>query len=376
LAEDAVRAARDVDDLWNVLVNWTITSLAATHCGRLRKGLEEAQALVQLSTELSAPTFACWGERHCGQAYMYLGDAGAGPKLARALALAESIDDTFNLACTQTSQGHLQVSLGHDHDGDEILEAGNSKLEALGFGRMCVNNRAVLAEVALRRGDLHAARSHLQACTWRLPRRPDPEGVPILRAEARMARVDGSCSRHGLACDGLEQAAGAGHRLWAIDLLDLVAISSADLGRHAEAARLLGAAESQRETTGYRRWAPARDELAPVLMAVQAALGPQAFDQAMSEGRALRLAEAVAYARRGRGSHSRSVSGWDSLTPTERRVVGLVAKHLTNAEIAHQLFVYTATVKSHLTRVFAKLGVADRHQLTEMSAVHMIAGHP
>ena len=105
-------------------------------------------------------------------------------------------------------------------------------------------------------------------------------------------------------------------------------------------------------------------------------MGPEAFDQAKSEGRALTLAEAVAYARRGRGSHSRSVSGWDSLTPTERRVVALVAQRLTNAEITHQLFVSTATVKSHLTRVFAKLGVADRHRLTEMSAVHMTAGHP
>jgi DNA-binding CsgD family transcriptional regulator len=103
---------------------------------------------------------------------------------------------------------------------------------------------------------------------------------------------------------------------------------------------------------------------------------PEGFDQAKSEGRALSLAEAVAYAGRGRGSHRRSVSGWDRLTPTERRVVGLVAKHLTNAEIAHQLFVSTATVKSHLTRVFAKLGVADRHHLTEMSAVHLTEGHP
>ena len=92
---------------------------------------------------------------------------------------------------------------------------------------MCVNNRAVLAEVALRRGDLHSARRHLDACTWRLPRTPDPEGVPVLRAEARLARADGDWSRsHALACDGLEQAAGAGHRVWAIDLLELVALTS------------------------------------------------------------------------------------------------------------------------------------------------------
>ena len=292
---------------------------------------------------------------------------------ARARALAESIDDPFNLACADTGLGHLQVSLGQDDDGYEILEAGNSKLEAFGFGRMCVNNRAVLAEVALRRGDLHSARRHLDACTWRLPRKPDPEGVPVLRAEARLARADGSWPRaHGLACDGLEEAAGAGHLVWAIDLLELVAITGlrpraprrggpAPGGRRVPSGKPRGTAAGPRlGTSSPRCW-----------RRVQAALGQEAFDQAISEGRALTFAEAVAYARRGRGSHSRSVSGWDSLTPTERRVVSLVAKHLSNAEIADQLFVSTVTVKSHLTRVFAKLGVPDRHQLAEIAAVHM-----
>jgi len=109
-------------------------------------------------------------------------------------------------------------------------------------------------------------------------------------------------------------------------------------------------------------------------VAVRTAAGQEAFEQAMSEGRRLSLEEAVAYARRGRGSHSRSVSGWDSLTPTERRVVSLVAAHLTNAEIADQLFVSTGTVKSHLTRVFAKLRVADRRQLAKMATAHPMAG--
>jgi len=361
--------------VWGLLSARTISSIAATCSGHLSRGLEEAEALLQLSAELSAETFACWGERHCAEAYMYLGDAGAAGAFARARAIAESIDDAFNLACADVGLGHLQVSLGQDDHGYETLAAGNSTLEALGLGRMCVNNRAVLAEVALRRGDLHAARCHLHASTWRLPRKPDPEGVPTLRAEARLARAEGYLQRsHGLACDGLDAAASAGHRLWAVDLLELVAITSADRGHAVEAVRLLGAADSQREVTGYARWAPARAELAPVLVAVQTALGREAFEQAMTEGRRLSLEEAVAYARRGRGSHSRAISGWDSLTPTECRVVSLVAKHLTNAEIADQLFVSTGTVKSHLTRVFDKLGVADRRRLAEIAPAHLTAG--
>jgi hypothetical protein len=162
---------------------------------------------------------------------MYLGGAGALSAFARARALAESIDDTFNLACAQTGQGHLQVSLGQDDDGYELLEAGNLKLEALGFARTCVNNRAVLAEAAIRRGDLSSARRHLDASSWRLPRVIEPAGAPVFRAEARLARAAGEPARaHGLACDGLAAAFEGGHVLWAIDLVELVAITCADLG--------------------------------------------------------------------------------------------------------------------------------------------------
>ena len=46
-----------------------------------------------------------------------------------------------------------------------------------------------------------------------------------------------------------------------------------DLGKHVEAARLLGAAERQRELTGYVRPAQEEADLAPVLRGVAATLG-------------------------------------------------------------------------------------------------------
>ncbi|MER7206691.1 response regulator transcription factor [Streptosporangium sp. NPDC000239] len=50
----------------------------------------------------------------------------------------------------------------------------------------------------------------------------------------------------------------------------------------------------------------------------------------------------------------------ETLSPREAEVLALVAEGLTNAEIGRALFISETTVKTHLLRVFGKLGVSDR----------------
>ena len=52
------------------------------------------------------------------------------------------------------------------------------------------------------------------------------------------------------------------------------------------------------------------------------------------------------------------------LTAAEQEVARLAAAGLTNAEISENLFVSVNTVKTHLARVYAKLKVTSRRQLT------------
>ncbi len=52
----------------------------------------------------------------------------------------------------------------------------------------------------------------------------------------------------------------------------------------------------------------------------------------------------------------------DALTEREREVLTLIGHGLGNAEIAQRLYLSMATVKTHVNRVFAKLGLRDRAQ--------------
>ena len=80
------------------------------------------------------------------------------------------------------------------------------------------------------------------------------------------------------------------------------------------------------------------------------------------------------WAAKARGELS-SISGRrpaDALTAAERRVATLVAEGKTNREVAVALFLGERTVASHLTHIYAKLGVRSRTEL----ARRLDAGEP
>jgi predicted ATPase/DNA-binding CsgD family transcriptional regulator len=362
-SEQAVAAGQEMGWLWGTTFAWQVNAWASLSIGDMARALECANAELQFGNQLGDPMFIGFAEHLLGEVARLRGDFGTAKEaLARGRAVCEASGGHTDLPIFDAALAIVQLSLGQFDRAYEQLDAATVKWEALGFSGP--GWRALLAEVAVKRGDLAAARQHLACSSKQLAGEADAKRPLTLRAAARLARAEGLPQKAlGLACQALESSFSSGALLTVIELLELVAVAFSDLGEHIEAARLLGAAERQRELTGYVRPGPDEAELAPVRAGIAIALGGDGAERARMEGRGVSVEESVSYAARSRAPHRRAVSGWDSLTPTEHQVASLVYKRLTNAEIADRLFVSPVTVKSHLSRVFVKLGVSNRRQL-------------
>jgi DNA-binding NarL/FixJ family response regulator len=110
--------------------------------------------------------------------------------------------------------------------------------------------------------------------------------------------------------------------------------------------------------------------IAEITRAVQAAAGHHAFLDPAVQAQLL----AAATAGRPRPVAPRTAQPLpDDLTPREAEVLTLIAAGLSNREIAAQLVVSDATVKTHVNHVFAKIGARDRAQAVHYAYTHGLA---
>ncbi|MDQ3710016.1 MAG: helix-turn-helix transcriptional regulator, partial [Actinomycetota bacterium] len=171
-----------------------------------------------------------------------------------------------------------------------------------------------------------------------------------------------------LAHHSLEVLDDYGDRVGAAAALETIADLVAALGEPERSLRLLGASQRFHTDTGIARFPFQADRFDRAHNTAQAVLDPTDATACWDAGSELSLADAVAYARRGRGERQRPPIGWMSLTPTERDVVRLVAEGHTNAEIGRRLFISVNTVKKHLSHVYAKVDVDGRADLAAQVA--------
>jgi DNA-binding NarL/FixJ family response regulator len=71
-----------------------------------------------------------------------------------------------------------------------------------------------------------------------------------------------------------------------------------------------------------------------------------------------------------RGEVRKKQSGAETLTDRESDVIGLLAKGMTNKDIAQTLFLSVRTVEAHLRNIYGKLGVASRTEAVLWAVEH------
>ncbi len=155
--------------------------------------------------------------------------------------------------------------------------------------------------------------------------------------------------------------------------LDALGTLAVDAESPSEAVRCFAGADSLRGAIGLAARPYDESMRAPYLDRARDLLGQEGFDQRWTEAASLPLTEMIEYISRARGERRRPAVGWDSLTPTELRVVGLAAAGLTNPQIAERMFIARGTVKVHLSHVFAKLNVATRAELAAIATTRGLA---
>ncbi|MGH9828129.1 MAG: response regulator transcription factor, partial [Blastocatellia bacterium] len=64
-------------------------------------------------------------------------------------------------------------------------------------------------------------------------------------------------------------------------------------------------------------------------------------------------------------------SGLEDLTPTERRILKLVAEYKTSREIAEELFISYHTVETHRRNICEKLDLHGSHALMRFALAHL-----
>jgi predicted ATPase/DNA-binding CsgD family transcriptional regulator/class 3 adenylate cyclase len=321
-----------------------------------------------------------------------------------AVEVAREVGEPVTEGLAHSFMGRMELAQGRSEAALERLEASLERVVAAGAGMALSATEVSLAAVRADLGDLRGAIAGLEPLVasgldsgWQLCR--------VLVQLAELKRVEGDrAGAHDLAdralaigerirsplfaswsTETLGRVAAArgdwkraesllhaslatrvehGLRLWLPQTLDALAEVAAGFADHAKAVRLLGAAARARADLGLVRWSPDRPLVEELERRLRAALADDDHETAVREGERLSLGQAIEYVQRGRGSRKRPPDGWESLTPTERVVVRHAAAGRQNREIAEAMFVAPGTVKTHLSHVYAKLGVRNRAELT------------
>lgn len=398
---EATGLARAANDRWRLSQILTFQALDAVARGHPVVACLAAGEAHELANAIGDRSSSLWSRCSLGYAQWMRGDlVGAIGQLGEVAEEAEAAEDVLHKA---TSLHALTYALAYHGDVSGAQAAANAVLETVGLGEYFAGlGYSALAVAALAAGDLVKAYDASETA-WHKLSLATPQSAAVQRVfSAKIALATGEVIAARRWCDEAVQTTTGRHLVMALttcariaiaegkreeaerdaqnalaqianceayldlpDVLECVAGLAADAGGHQEAATLFGAAEAMRQRIGLVRFVIHETGYQESVLTLREAMGETDFDVAWVEGAALSISEAIEYGQHGVRRHKRPDSGWAALTPAELDVALLVSEGLSNKEIGTRLFISPRTVQTHLTRVYAKLGLTSRVQLAQ-----------
>jgi predicted ATPase/DNA-binding NarL/FixJ family response regulator len=156
--------------------------------------------------------------------------------------------------------------------------------------------------------------------------------------------------------------------------LDALAWIAASRDQAVRAASLLGAAAAARNAIPAALPGPLAPHREAAVARARAALGEASFSAHLARGQAMPTARAVAQALQEPAPEAADRPPdvtLARLSPREREVAGLIARGLSNKEIAARMVISARTVETHVQHIMDKLGCTSRAQIAAWAA----AGH-
>jgi non-specific serine/threonine protein kinase len=154
---------------------------------------------------------------------------------------------------------------------------------------------------------------------------------------------------------------------WCVEMLAWVAAAEDDAQR---AAVLFGMGDTLWEQIGgwLSGWGTVREVSSQCRAKARDALGQPAFEAAVQRGKSFTLDEAVAYALGEQPTPPPAASPaapeLTQLTRREREVATLVARGMSNKDVAAKLVIAQRTAEAHVEHILTKLGFTSRNQIT------------
>jgi DNA-binding CsgD family transcriptional regulator len=254
-----------------------------------------------------------------------------------------------------------------------------------------------LGSVARARGDHLAAISQFQAALslyQEIDARPEIARCLAGIASVALEQGDLGLCRSSLT-ESLSLSLATGQRLPVARGLEAFAALEAHAGHAVRAAKLAGAALELRSAAGHPPSRGAGARLEDALEPARTSLGDLRANALLAGGRSMTADEAVSYAMRAPGAspeETGSVLPGDmvprprvgngsapapaapagaapnTLTPREREIARLIARGLSNRDIARELVISQATVARHVANILGKLGFRSRAQVAAWMA--------